>query len=75
VYNVNSLIIGLVSFLILFSFVATSEAVLWELVIDLNVQKGVIYPGESVILTGNVVDQAYNPIRGAEVLIRTGSDI
>ena len=68
------MMIGLVSFLMLFSFVATSDAALWELVIDLNVQKGAIYPGESVIVTGKVVDQAYNPIRGAEVLIRTGSD-
>jgi len=58
----------------LFSFVSTSEATLWELLIDLNVEKGSIYPGESVVITGKVVDHAYKPIRGAEVLVRTGSD-
>lgn len=68
------MMIGLVSFLMLFSFVTTSEAVLWQLIIDLNVQKNSIYSGESVIVTGKVVDQAYNPVRGAEILIRTGSD-
>ncbi len=58
----------------LFSFVQTSEAELWELIIDLNVQKGVIQSGETVIITGKVVDHAYKPIRGAEVLVRAGSE-
>jgi len=39
-----------------------------------EVQKGTIYPGETVVVTGKVVDHAYKPIRGAEVFIRTGSD-
>jgi len=47
---------------------------LWELVIDLNVEKGVINPGETVVVTGTIVDHAYKPIRGAEVFIRAGSD-
>jgi len=67
-------VIGLFSFLMLFSFISTSEAELWDLLIDLNVQKGVIYSGETVVVTGKVVDQAYKPIRGAEIFIRTGSD-
>ena len=58
----------------LFSFIPTSEAELWELVIDLNVEKGYIYSGDTVVITGKVVDQAYKPIRGAEVFIRTGAD-
>ncbi len=57
-----------------FSFIPTSQAELWELVIDLNVEKGVINSGETVVITGIIVDHAYKPIRGAEVLIRTGSD-
>ena len=68
------IVIGLFSFLMLFSFISTSEAELWDLLIDLNVQKGVIYSGETVVVTGKVVDQAYKPIRGAEIFIRTGSD-
>ena len=65
--------IGLFSFLMIFSFLPTSEAKLWDLVIDLNVQ-GVIYSAETVVVTGKVVDHAYKPITGAEILIRTGSD-
>lgn len=57
----------------LFSIISTSYAELWELVIEVNVEKGVIYSGDSVIITGKVVDQAYNPIRGAEIFIKAGS--
>ena len=58
----NIVIIGLFSFLMLFSFIPTSEAELWDLLIDLNVQKA-IYPGETVLVTGKVVDHAYKPRR------------
>ena len=57
-----------------FSFIPASQAELWELVIDLNVEKGAINPGETVVVTGTIVDHAYKPIRGAEVFIRAGSD-
>ena len=73
-FNYKTVLIGLFSFLMLFSFIPTSEAELWELIIDLNVQKGAIHSGETVVITGKVVDHAYNPIRGAEVLIRAGAD-
>ena len=66
--------IGLFSILAIFSFISTAEAELWELLIDLNVEKGTIHPGETVRVTGKVVDHAYEPIRGAEVLIRTDAD-
>lgn len=67
-------IVGIFSFLMLFSFIQTSEAELWELVINLNVEQGIIVSGETVVITGKVVDHAYKPIRGAEVLLRTGSE-
>ena len=73
-FNYKATSIGLFSFLMLFSFIPTSEAELWELIIDLNVQKEAIHSGETVVITGKVVDHAYKPIRGAEVLIRTGAD-
>ena len=73
-FNNKAVVIGLFSFLMLFSFIPTSEAELWELVIDLNVEKGAIYAGETVVVTGKVVDQAYKPIRGAEVFIRAGAE-
>ena len=55
-----------------FSMISTSYAELWELVIDVSVEKGTIYSGEPVIITGKVTDQAYKPIRGAEVFIKAG---
>ncbi len=58
----------------LFSTIPNSQAELWELQIDLSVQNGIVNPGETIVITGKVVDQAYKPIRGAEVLIRAGSD-
>ena len=70
----KAIVIGLFSFLMVFSFIQTSEAELWELLVDVNVQKAAINPGETVVVTGTIVDHTYKPIRGAEVLIRTGSD-
>ena len=58
----------------LFSTIPNSQAELWELQIDLSVQNGIVNSGETIVITGKVVDQAYKPIRGAEVLIRAGSD-
>jgi len=74
VFKNKAVVIGLFSFLMLFSFIPTSEAELWELVIDVNVQKGAIYSGESQVITGKVVDHAYKPMRGVEVFIRAGAD-
>ena len=66
--------VGLVAFMMLFSLIPTSNAELWELIIELNVEKGAIYSGENLVITGKVVDHAYQPIRGAEIFIRTGAD-
>jgi len=67
-------VIGLFSFLMIFSTIQTSEAELWELIIELNVENGIIQSGETVVVTGKVVNHAYNPIRGAEVFIRAGAE-
>mgnify|MGYP000739356915 CR=1 FL=1 len=67
-------IIGLFSFLMLFSFIPSSQAELWEFVVELDMEKGVVYSGDTVVVTGRVVDHAYDPTRGVEVLIRTGAD-
>ncbi|MHA7647443.1 carboxypeptidase-like regulatory domain-containing protein [Nitrosopumilus sp. S4] len=70
----KAIIIGLFSVMLLSSFIPNSEAKLWELVIDMNVEKTTIHSGESLVITGKVVDHSYKGIQGAEVLIRTGSD-
>ena len=68
------LAIGLFSFLALFAFIPTSQAELWDLIIQLDMKKSAIYPGESVWITGKIVDHAYKPVAGAEIHIRIGTD-
>ena len=58
----------------LFSFIPTSQAELWEFIVEVNVENGIVYSGDTVVVTGRVVDHAYEPTRGVEVLIRAGSD-
>jgi len=68
------IVIGLFSFLMLFSFIPSSQAELWEFVVELDMEKGVVHSGDTVVVTGRIVDHAYEPTRGVEVLIRTGAD-
>ena len=72
-YN-KPIIVGLLSVLILFSFVPTAQSELWEFVVELNMEKDIVFSGDTVVVTGRVVDHAYEPTRGVEVLIRTGAD-
>jgi hypothetical protein len=74
VYNDKTIVIGLCSFVILFSFIPTSQAVLWDFIVELDMEKGAVYSGDTVVVTGRVVDHAYHPTRGVEVLVRTGAD-
>ena len=72
----NKIILSaLCSLLIITSFIPISEAKLWELIIQVNVEKGAIHPGESVIVTGKIVDHFYSPVVDAEVNLRTGTDV
>ena len=66
--------VPLFAFMILTSFVPSSEAELWELVVDLEIKNTVIHSGQTLMVSGIVVDHAYEPISDAEVLIRTGAD-
>jgi len=74
VYKNKVIAIGLFSFLMIFSTIQTSEAELWELIIDMSVENGIVQSGETVVVTGTVVNHAYKPIRGAEVFIRAGTE-
>ena len=58
----------------LFSFVPVAQAELWEFIVELDMEKEVVYSGDTVVVTGKIVDHAYEPTRGVEVLIRTGSE-
>ena len=66
--------ISLFAVLIVSSFVPNSEAELWELVVDLEMEKTSFISGETVRISGVVVDHSYQPVRGAEVLIRAGAE-
>ena len=74
VYNDKTIATGLCSFVIIFAFIPTSQAVLWEFIVELDMEKDVVYPGDTVVVTGKVVDHANHPTRGVEVLVRTGAD-
>jgi hypothetical protein len=56
------------------SVLPLAEGKLWEFVIISNVNNKSIVSGDTVVISGQVVDHAYNSIRGAEVILRTGSD-
>jgi len=58
----------------LFSFIPSSQAELWEFIVELDMENGVVYSGDTVVVTGRVVDHGYEPTRGVEVLIRAGAD-
>ena len=72
----REVILGILFFavLMLTSFIPDSEAELWELIVDLEMNKSAINSGDSVKISGTVVDHAHQPIEGAEVLVRTGAD-
>ena len=74
VYSDKTIVIGLCSFIILFSFIPTSQAVLWDFIVELDMEKDVIYSGDTIVVTGKVVNHAEHPTRGVEVLVRTGTD-
>ena len=57
-----------------FLSIPTSEAELYELIIDLSIQKGAIYSGETLTVTGKVLDHAYKPMSDVEILILAGAE-
>ena len=73
-FDNKAIVVGLFSIMMVFSFATTVEAELWDFIIDLNLEKGVIYPGEDLVISGKVVDHAYDGVRGAEVLVKVGAD-
>jgi hypothetical protein len=52
----------------------TSQAELWEFIVEANVEENIVHSGDTVVVTGKVVDHAYKSTRGVEILIRTGSE-
>jgi len=60
--------------LLCFSISNSSEAVLWDLIILANVENQTIFPNDTPIISGQVVDQAGKPVQSAKIQIRTATD-
>ncbi|MBC8517162.1 MAG: carboxypeptidase regulatory-like domain-containing protein, partial [Nitrosopumilus sp.] len=73
-YRSKIIVTGLFAFLMIFSFIPTSQAELWEFIVVASVENVAVYSGDTVVVTGRVVDHAYESYSGIEVLIRAGSD-
>ena len=73
-YGSKNAVIVLFSFLVLISFIQISQAAPWEFIVEADVKNNVIHSGDTVVITGKVVDQAYKSTRGVEILIRAGSE-
>lgn len=58
----------------LFSFIPTSQAELFDFIIELDGKDNVIQSGDTVEVSGRVVDHAYKATRGIEVVMKTGGD-
>lgn len=67
--KVSPLFLGLVLSMLLFFSFPISESVLWDLLIDVTLEKNPIQVYENPIVNGTIVDHAGKPISSAEVKI------
>lgn len=67
--KIPPLFLGLVLSLLLFSSFQVSESVLWDLLIDVTLEKNPIQLDENPIVNGTIVDHAGKPVSSAEVKI------
>jgi len=67
--KIPPLFLGLVLSLFLFSSFQISESVLWDLLIDVSLEKNPIQLDENPIVNGTIVDHAGKPVSSAEVKI------
>lgn len=61
-------------FVLLFSNLQTTNAVLWDLQIDVKLEKNPLLVGDIPIIIGTVTDHAGKPISEAEIKIRLGQN-
>jgi len=66
------IILGLIAVLILIPLALTSDAVLWDLIIQVNVENAPLFSGDSPIISGNILDHASKPVKDANVHIISG---
>ena len=66
------IILGLIAVLILIPLALTSDAILWDLIIQVNVENAPLFSGDSPIISGNILDHASKPVKDVNVHIITG---
>jgi len=64
----------LFSIFVISTSVPSSNAALWDLIIEATVESGPVFQGETPIISGRVTDHASNPIKSAQVHITTGQN-
>ncbi len=69
----NIILLGLFSMLLLIPLALNSEAVLWDLQIQANVDNTPLISGDRPIVSGIVTDQASHPVHKATINIKSGS--
>ena len=65
---------GILAFVILLSNVQTTNASLWDLQIDVKLEKSPLSVGDVPVIIGKVTDHAGKPISDAEIKIRLGQN-
>jgi len=74
VNHTPSILLSIAFGILLISSIPTSESVLWDLLITLNVVNDPIISNENPVVSGQVVDHAGEAIQNAEVQIRIGAE-
>ncbi len=69
----NVMLLGLFAVLVLIPLVSNSEAKLWDLQVQANVENSPIISGERPIVSGVVTDHASNPVYKATVNVKSQS--
>ncbi|MGA0296022.1 MAG: carboxypeptidase-like regulatory domain-containing protein [Nitrosopumilaceae archaeon] len=69
----NRIFLGLFTALLLIPLASNSEAVLWDLQIQANVENSPIFSGERPIVTGTVIDHASKPVPKATINVKSES--
>jgi hypothetical protein len=69
----NIVLLGLFSVLLLLPLASNSEATLWDLQIQANVDNSPLISGDRPIVSGVIIDHASKPVHKATVNIRSGS--
>jgi hypothetical protein len=69
----NKVFLGLFTVLLLIPLASNSEAVLWDLQIQANVENSPIFSGDRPIVSGTVIDHASKPVPKATINVKSES--